>query len=62
MGLMIAIIVLCVVIGIPATLFWWKIADRWADTEHKRFPQRSGGPAADGTGPTVVDPDPPARS
>ena len=29
---------LIVIIGaVPATLWWWKIADRWADGEHKRF-------------------------
>lgn len=28
---------LCAVLGVPFTLWWWKIADRWADAEHKRF-------------------------
>lgn len=26
-----------VLFGIPFTLWWWRIADRWADSEHKRF-------------------------
>lgn len=27
-----------IIIGaVPATLWWWRIADRWADSEHKRF-------------------------
>jgi len=34
---MIVICVLVVVVGIPFTLWWWKLADRWADAEHKRF-------------------------
>lgn len=34
---MIIVMVLVVAIGIPFTLWWWRIADRWADTEHKRF-------------------------
>lgn len=24
-------------LGVPFTLWWWKIADKWADAEHKRF-------------------------
>lgn len=35
--LMWIIIGLVVVIGIPFTLWWWKLADKWADREHKRF-------------------------
>jgi len=27
----------CIVIGIPFTLWWWKVADRWADSEKRRF-------------------------
>ncbi len=56
MGLMLTIIVLCVVLGVPATLLWWKVADKWADAEHKRFPTKpaSSRPAA-GPAPTVVD-------
>ena len=42
-----AIVVL--VLGIPFVLVWWKLADRWADDEHKRFKGRDAGPA-----PTVV--------
>jgi len=34
---MIIVMVLVVVIGVPFTLWWWRIADRWADAEHKRF-------------------------
>ena len=31
-------VVLIVVVGaFIFTLAWWKIADRWADSEHKRF-------------------------
>jgi len=31
-------VVLIVVVGaLVFTLAWWKIADRWADSEHKRF-------------------------
>jgi len=26
-----------VVIGVPFVLLWWKWADRWADSEHRRF-------------------------
>lgn len=56
MGLMLTIIVLCVVLGVPGTLLWWKVADKWADAEHKRFPLKSDSskPAA-GPAPTVVD-------
>lgn len=33
---------LIVIVGaVPATLWWWKIADRWADAEHKRFAPRA---------------------
>jgi cytoskeletal protein RodZ len=28
---------LVAVIGIPFTLWWWKIADKWADAEKRRF-------------------------
>jgi hypothetical protein len=28
---------LIIIIGIPFTLWWWKVADQWADSEHKRF-------------------------
>lgn len=24
-------------IGPPFTLWWWKVGDKWADAEHKRF-------------------------
>lgn len=40
---MIVSIILCVVIGVPMVLLWWRDADKWADAEHKRFkpkPQR----------------------
>lgn len=33
----IGVIVLVVVGGTAFTLWWWRIADRWADSEHKRF-------------------------
>lgn len=34
---MIVVIIGILVIGTPFTLWWWKQADRWADSEHKRF-------------------------
>jgi len=34
---MIVSMVLVVVIGVPFILWWWKIADRWADEEARRF-------------------------
>lgn len=37
MAAMWTVMALVVVIGIPFTLWWWKLADRWADSEHKRF-------------------------
>lgn len=37
MALMVTTIVLALVGGTAFTLWWWKIADRWADAEHKRF-------------------------
>jgi len=56
MGLMITIIVLCAVLGVPATLAWWKVADKWADAEHKRFPTKpSASKPTAGPAPTVVD-------
>ncbi|MFZ4574420.1 MAG: hypothetical protein ACOYN0_08485 [Phycisphaerales bacterium] len=41
--LMWIIIGLVVVIGIPFTLWWWKVADKWADAEHRRFKQKTDG-------------------
>jgi len=38
------------VLGVPFVLVWWRIADRWADDEHKRFKAKHTGP-----GPTVVN-------
>lgn len=38
-------------LGVPFVLLWWRVADRWADEEHKRF--RSGARGGDAT-PTVV--------
>ncbi|MCW5775226.1 MAG: hypothetical protein KIS87_02095 [Phycisphaeraceae bacterium] len=29
--------VVIAVLGVPFILLWWKIADQWADEEHKRF-------------------------
>ncbi len=53
-------VVVVLVGGVVFTLLWWRIADRWADAEHKRFRPRSsrsrepietivvrGGPSAD---------------
>lgn len=31
------IMALCVILGVPFTLWWWREADKWADAEHKRF-------------------------
>lgn len=28
---------LVIFIGVPFTLWWWRLADKWADAEHKRF-------------------------
>lgn len=25
------------IVGIPFTLWWWRMADRWADEEKRRF-------------------------
>jgi hypothetical protein len=40
---------LVLVVGVPFVLVWWKVADRWADAEHRRFKERDEGPS-----PTVV--------
>lgn len=32
---------LCIIVGVPFTLWWWKQADKWADAEHKRFTVKS---------------------
>lgn len=37
---MIVVMALIVIIGVPVTLYWWKQADKWADSEHKRFPSQ----------------------
>jgi hypothetical protein len=42
-----AVVVLA--LGVPFVLIWWRVADRWADDEHKRFRASESGPA-----PTVV--------
>ncbi len=34
---LIIVLVIVAVGGVFITLSWWKIADRWADAEHKRF-------------------------
>lgn len=42
---LVIVLVLIFAVGIPFTLWWWKMADRWADAEHKRFkPKTSGTP------------------
>lgn len=41
--------VVALILGTPFVLIWWKVADRWADDEHKRFKVKDPGPA-----PTVV--------
>ena len=35
------VMALVVVIGVPFTLWWWKQADKWADSEHKRFKEKA---------------------
>jgi hypothetical protein len=35
--ILIWITVIFTVLGVPFTLWWWKLADRWADDEKKRF-------------------------
>lgn len=34
---MIGTIAFFLVTGTVFTLYWWKVADKWADAEHKRF-------------------------
>ncbi|MEM9166266.1 MAG: hypothetical protein AAGB48_04505 [Planctomycetota bacterium] len=29
--------VACIVIGVPFTYYWFRISDRWADEDQKRF-------------------------
>lgn len=43
-GIIIAVVVILLVGGVVFTLAWWKIADRWADAEHKRFKTRDQAP------------------
>lgn len=31
------VMILVVALGVPFTLFWWKQADKWADSEHRRL-------------------------
>jgi hypothetical protein len=45
-------IALCIVLGVPFTLLWWRDMDKWADAEHRKFKPREKKP----TGPTVVIP------
>ncbi len=33
----IVIVALILLLGVPFTLWWWKLADKWADAEHRRF-------------------------
>ena len=47
-GLIWAAVVL--VFGVPFVLIWWRLADNWADDEHKRFKARRD----EGPEPTVV--------
>lgn len=37
MTLMWIIMALVVLLGVPFTLWWWKQADKWANTENRRF-------------------------
>lgn len=43
-------IALCVVLGVPFTLLWWRDMDKWADAEDRKFKPKAKKPA----GPTVV--------
>lgn len=43
MNALIIVLVLIFLVGIPFTLWWWKMADRWADAEHKRFKPKGPG-------------------
>jgi hypothetical protein len=54
--LAVVIMVLVVVLGVPFTLWWWKIADRWASDEHKRFKPKPGGAAGASTRETAHGP------
>lgn len=29
-------------LSVPFILVWWRLGDRWADSEHKRFKPRPG--------------------
>ena len=42
---MIISMVLVVLLGVPFVLWWWRIADKWADEEARRF----------GRGPADID-------
>ena len=44
---MIVSMVAVVVIGVPFVIWWWKLADRWADAESRRFKNKPGGPGHD---------------
>jgi len=33
------VMAIVVAVGVPFVLLWWRVADRWADGEHKRFKQ-----------------------
>ena len=43
-------IALCVVLGVPFTLLWWRDMDKWADAEHRKFKPKVKKPV----GPTVL--------
>ena len=43
-------IALCVVLGVPFTLLWWRDMDKWADAEHRKFKPKVKKPL----GPTVL--------
>ncbi len=44
MGYVIAICIAVVVLGIPFTIWWWKVADQWFDAERKRFGRKEEEP------------------
>lgn len=50
------IMALIIIIGIPFTLWWWKVADQWADSEHKRFKPKTD----DRERVTIKNPPPPS--
>lgn len=36
-GIMITVLLIVLVGGVVFTLWWWRLADRWANAENRRF-------------------------